>query len=132
MTPRELKRICRDLNLYSTPELNDKIYLHYKGEAAMRHVARGSGRQGGAPLLSTGCAGRSCSLSAAAASAHPLPLLTPLISPHSAATGFKKIENLDEYTGLKVIYLEGNGTNEATHTQLNPTSLNWRSCISFA
>lgn len=53
MTPRELKRICRELQLYSTPELNDKIYLHYKG--------------------------------------------------------FKRIENLDEYTGLKVIYLEGNG-----------------------
>lgn len=53
MTPKELKRICRELQLYSTPELNDKIYLHYKG--------------------------------------------------------FRKIENLDEFIGLKVIYLEGNG-----------------------
>ena len=39
--------------LYSTPSINDKIYLHYKG--------------------------------------------------------FKRIENLDEYTGLKAIWLEGNG-----------------------
>lgn len=53
ITPKVLKDICRKHDLYSTPELNDKIYLHYKG--------------------------------------------------------FKKIENLDAYTGLKVIYLEGNG-----------------------
>jgi len=53
MSVKELRTICRQLQLYSTPELNDKIYLHYKG--------------------------------------------------------FKRIENLDEYTGLKVIYLEGNG-----------------------
>ncbi len=32
MNAKELKRILRELQLYSTPELNDKIYLHYKGE----------------------------------------------------------------------------------------------------
>jgi hypothetical protein len=53
MTKPGLKKLCRELKLYNTPELNDKIYLHYKG--------------------------------------------------------FVRIENLDEYTGLKVIYLEGNG-----------------------
>ncbi len=52
ITPAELKKICRSLNLYSTFELNDKLYLHYKG--------------------------------------------------------FRKIENLAEFTGLKVLYLEGN------------------------
>lgn len=30
MTPKSLKDICRNLKLYSTPYLNDKIYLHYK------------------------------------------------------------------------------------------------------
>lgn len=53
MNKKTLKKICRELNLYSTPELNDKLYLHYKG--------------------------------------------------------FARIENLEEYTGVKVIYLEGNG-----------------------
>lgn len=48
-----LKKICRELGLYSTAELNDKLFLHYKG--------------------------------------------------------FKKIQALEEYTGLKVLYLEGNG-----------------------
>ena len=52
MTPKVLKGICRSLDLYQTPELNDKLYLHYKG--------------------------------------------------------FSDIANLEPYTGLKVLYLEGN------------------------
>lgn len=32
MTKKVLKDICRKLDLYGTPELNDKLYLHYKGE----------------------------------------------------------------------------------------------------
>jgi dynein assembly factor 1, axonemal len=31
MSLSEIKRICRDLKQYSTPELNDKLYLHFKG-----------------------------------------------------------------------------------------------------
>lgn len=53
MTKKVLKQICKDQKMYTTPELNDVIYLHYKG--------------------------------------------------------FRKIQDLDEYTGLKVLYLEGNG-----------------------
>ena len=53
MTKPVLKKLCREGKLYSTPSLNDKLYLHYKG--------------------------------------------------------FVRIENLDEYVGLRVLYLEGNG-----------------------
>ncbi|RLN69060.1 hypothetical protein BBJ28_00006662 [Nothophytophthora sp. Chile5] len=48
-----LKKLCRDNDLYVTPAINDKLYLHYKG--------------------------------------------------------FRTIKNLDEYTGVKVLWLEGNG-----------------------
>lgn len=53
MTPSTLKTYCKENGLYSTPNINDKIYLHYKG--------------------------------------------------------FRCIQNLDEYTNLKCIWLEGNG-----------------------
>lgn len=31
MTQQRLKSICKELKLYSTPHLNDRLYLHYKG-----------------------------------------------------------------------------------------------------
>lgn len=53
MNKETLKKLCKDDKLYTTPRINDKIYLHYKG--------------------------------------------------------FARIENLEEYTGLTCIWLEGNG-----------------------
>jgi len=53
MTKEVLKEACKEMKLYGTPSLNDKLYCHYKG--------------------------------------------------------YRRIQNLEEYTGLKVIWLEGNG-----------------------
>lgn len=53
MTKKSLRQCCKDNDLYTTPYVNDKIYLHYKG--------------------------------------------------------FDRIANLEEYTGLKCAWLEGNG-----------------------
>ena len=52
ITKEYLKKMCKEQRLYITPELNDKLYLHYKG--------------------------------------------------------FMRLENLDEYTGLKALWMEGN------------------------
>lgn len=32
ITPEELKRLCKEQRLYSTASLNEKLYLHYRGE----------------------------------------------------------------------------------------------------
>ncbi|CAM9719836.1 unnamed protein product, partial [Phaeothamnion confervicola] len=53
LTKEALKKACRENDLYSTPSLNDRLYLHYKG--------------------------------------------------------IRRIENLEEYTALRVLWLEGNG-----------------------
>lgn len=53
MTLRYLKQLCKEQKGYQTPELNDILYLHFKG--------------------------------------------------------FSKIENLEVYSGLKSVWLEGNG-----------------------
>jgi dynein assembly factor 1 len=38
MSVLELKRVCREHGLYSTPELNDKLYLHYKGYCKIENL----------------------------------------------------------------------------------------------
>lgn len=68
MTAEYLKAYCKEErskknDIYSTPELNDKLYLHYKG--------------------------------------------------------FRKIQNLEPFTSLKVIWLEGNGLEEISGLEKN-------------
>ena len=36
MNEKVLKDLCRDLSLYSTPHINDKLYLHYKVKLHVR------------------------------------------------------------------------------------------------
>ncbi|GLD93549.1 hypothetical protein PINS_up002141 [Pythium insidiosum] len=77
-----LKKLCREHDLYVTPSINDKLYLHYK----VRRVVQGISIN---DVLCLVCI------------AHSL---------HAQLSqGFRSIKNLEEYTGLKVLWLEGNG-----------------------
>jgi hypothetical protein len=59
MTPQALLEACKEHDGYETPELNDTLYLHFKG--------------------------------------------------------FRRIENLHPYTGLKSLWLESNGLTQVWH-----------------
>jgi dynein assembly factor 1 len=72
MTEAYVKYICKSKQLYSTPELNDLLYLHFQGMCSCLH------------------------------------LTNPSINVLYYA-GFVKIENLENYTGVKSLWLESNG-----------------------
>lgn len=83
MTQSVLRDLCKQCSLYRTPSLNDKLYLHYK-------VGRGF---------------RAANPPSPLAPRRPRPTRAPA----AVRQGFHRIVNLEEYTGLKVIWLEGNG-----------------------
>ncbi|KAJ3389890.1 Dynein assembly factor 1, axonemal [Lobulomyces angularis] len=71
MTVPYIKQLCKEQKLYQTPELNDRLYLHFKGMSFYSN--------------------------------------NPVINLYK---GFQKIQNLETYTGLKTLWLEGNGINK--------------------
>lgn len=46
MTKATLKALCRKHDLYSVPELNDVLYLHFQGRPCSIVVRRERGREG--------------------------------------------------------------------------------------
>lgn len=38
MTPQWLAKHCKEQKMYKTPELNDKLYLHFKGFQAIENL----------------------------------------------------------------------------------------------
>jgi len=42
-TPKGLRDFCRKTDGYSTPELNDKLYLHFKGISEIKHLEEYTG-----------------------------------------------------------------------------------------
>lgn len=86
MTKQELKTLLRS-NMkmyYGTPSLNDTLYLHFKGTSFPS-------------LLYLSLAILSIS--------SPFKMNSHALN----KKGYHRIENLEEFTGLKCIYLEANG-----------------------
>ena len=40
LTPKFLRQHCKDLKLYLTPQLNDVLYLHYKGTSIKQVILK--------------------------------------------------------------------------------------------
>jgi Leucine rich repeat len=78
MTPKYLEKLCVEHDGYRTPELNDKLYLHYK----VREGGNGRGEESERAAR----AGARCSGGGTV----------------QCAQGFTKIENLEPYTALRV------------------------------
>ena len=38
LTEKSLIQLCRKMDLYGTPELNDKLYLHHKGITQIQNL----------------------------------------------------------------------------------------------
>ena len=38
LTKKSLLKLCRELDLYSTPQLNDKLYLHQQGISKIQNL----------------------------------------------------------------------------------------------
>jgi hypothetical protein len=97
MSQAALRDVCKKLKLYTTPALNDKLYLHYKVTVCLFPcAARARFALPRTPPLhvSVVSAGRLTRWVAFCARVHQ---------------GYSRIENLEAYTGLKVLWLEGNG-----------------------
>ena len=43
VTPKVLKKLVKEQQLYNTPELNDKLYLHYHGFAKIEGLEEWTG-----------------------------------------------------------------------------------------
>jgi hypothetical protein len=86
MTLGEVKRICKELQLYSTPHINDKLYLHYKGWSSIGE-----------------CLGE----------------YTGLKSLWLEGNGLSKIENLDKLTLLRCLFLNNNLISEIEGLEAN-------------
>ncbi len=104
-----LKKMCRDSGLYSSPALNDKLYLHYKvstrapflRKILLYYVHSSTYKY----KVSSEVSKRMESwrgINDFAWSAQWCIVL-------SWRQGIRRIQNLEEYTGLRVLWLEGNG-----------------------
>ena len=107
MTRAELRATCKKLNLYGTAYLNDKLYLHYRVRAVARARCCLAGGRG--CKLERVRSRRTCPTAVARRRARRLaggrpwrPFCVLCCVECVGVQGFRRIENLEEFTGLKV------------------------------
>lgn len=118
LTKEGLKKMCRDSGLYSSPALNDKLYLHYKVRTKISYIffrARVSEylSQDRSAVYLVETITCMCTLGP------PFPVVVKSMNAVTllyvdpkvllSGQGIRQIQNLEEYTGLRVLWLEGNG-----------------------
>ncbi|XP_037672045.1 dynein assembly factor 1, axonemal isoform X2 [Choloepus didactylus] len=115
MTKSFLQKLCKEHKLYITPALNDTLYLHYKGSPLTCPHSQ--------PWRQDGCSGPRSPLPGwhfqQTEDLSPVePAKPPRVLPYwlrlakcdqPQMDGFDRIENLEEYTGLRCLWLECNG-----------------------
>ncbi|TPX68576.1 hypothetical protein SpCBS45565_g03066 [Spizellomyces sp. 'palustris'] len=96
MTAKYIQQLCREQKLYQTPELNDKLYLHFKGFAKIENLEAYTG------VKALWLEGNGIS------TIEGLSALTELRCLYLAQNCIETIENLDELIHLDTLSLNNN------------------------
>ncbi|KAJ3052876.1 Dynein assembly factor 1, axonemal [Rhizophlyctis rosea] len=109
MTERYIKHLCKEQKLYSTPELNDKLYLHFKGFAKIENLHAYTG------LRSVWLEGNGIT------DIEGLETLTELRCLFLQQNCIEKITNLDTLANLDTINLSNNLIKKIENLSVIPT-----------
>lgn len=125
MTRESIIKSCKKNKLYLTPHLNDVLYLHYQGKHALFHIWNHYLRL----CNYTGVWKEPTKIFKFFYQMFKFRRLDALthfssfsnnILTYNKISGYQQIENLDEYTGLKCLWLECNAISQISGLEHQP------------